>query len=323
MNRKKTNMAAVMVLAVIVLVLAGVLVYSGLRYQQMAQKLQSSQEELDKLQEKVDSQEEELAKDDTQEQQMTDPGTAVETETQPEDSQRESSQESAQQAAYATVMDIDAGMKIRSESVDMNHLSQYFMSSEIPDEVYQRINGRSYQENPNIALSDLRYLKMLHYNYDHQIQVGEMIVNAQIADEICSIFQELFENEYEIYSMYLVDNYWAGDGDSSDYASIDVNNTSAFNYREQTGGGALSNHAYGCAIDINPMENPYVVYDGDTPVEWAHSNADPYIDRTSGAEHVITHDDLCYQIFAKYGYSWGGDWSNPKDYQHFEKRLYG
>ena len=107
------------------------------------------------------------------------------------------------------------------------------------------------------------------------------------------------------------------------HASIDVNNTSCFNYREQTGGGALSNHAYGCAIDLNPMENPYVVYDGDTPVEWAHSNADPYIDRNSGAEHVITHDDVCYQIFAKYGYSWGGDWSNPKDFQHFEKRLYG
>ena len=113
-----------------------------------------------------------------------------------------------------------------------------------------------------------------------------MIVNVQLAEEVCNIFRELFENEYEIYSMYLVDNFWTGDGDSSDYASIDVNNTSCFNYREQTGGGALSNHAYGCAIDLNPMENPYVVYDGDTPVEWAHSNADPYIDRNSGAEHV-------------------------------------
>ena len=310
MKPRKTNMAAVVILSVIVLILAALLVYSGLRYQNMAQKLQSSQEELDQLRQEAEKKEESLENS----------GESADEQEQSSQSEEEGIEEEAAET-YATVMDIPAGKKVNADSVDMNNLPQYFMASEIPDEVYQRINGKSYRDNPDIGLEDLRYLKMLHYNYDHQIQVGEMIVNAQLADEICSIFMELFQNGYEINSMYLVDNYWAGDGDSTDYASIDVNNTSAFNYREQTGGGALSNHAYGCAIDINPMENPYVVYDGDTPVSWSHSNADPYIDRTSGAEHVITHEDLCYQIFTKYGYSWGGDWSNPKDYQHFEKKV--
>ena len=318
MRQKKTNTLAVIVLSVIVLILAALLVYSGVRYQNMTHRLQSSQEELDKLRQEAEKKEE--ASQETPEESEEEPSGEEEA---PESSAADSTQQEETSAqTYATVMDIPAGKKVNKESVDMNNLPQYFVASEIPDDVYQRINGKSYRENPNIGLEDLRYLKMLHYNYDHQIQVGEMIVNAQLADEICSIFMELFQNEYEIYSMYLVDNYWAGDGDSTDFASIDVNNTSAFNYREQTGGGSLSNHAYGCAIDINPMENPYVWFDGDTPT-WSHDNADPYIDRTTGAAHVITHDDLCYQIFAKYGYSWGGDWSNPKDYQHFEKRLYG
>lgn len=311
MRQRKTNMVAVVILSVIVLILAALLVYSGLRYQNVAQKLQSSQEELEQLRQKAENHD--VSSENSVE--------SSEDEAPVSQSEEADAQEEAAEETYATVMDIPAGKKVNADSVDMTNLPQYFMASEIPDDVYQRINGKSYRDNPDIGLEDLRYLKMLHYNYDHQIQVGEMIVNAQLADEICSIFMELFQNEYEINSMYLVDNYWAGDGDSTDYASIDENNTSAFNYREQTGGGALSNHAYGCAIDINPMENPYVYFEGDTPT-WSHSNADPYIDRTTGAEHVITHEDLCYQIFSKYGYSWGGDWSNPKDYQHFEKRLY-
>lgn len=301
-------------LSVLVLILAGLLIFSGIKYHKMSDRLKASQEELEKVQQLAEQREEAASQEED---------TTAETEEEQgilEDQQEEVSKE---KKIYATVMDIPAGKKINQASVNMENLGQYFMSSEISDDVYERINGKSYRENPDIGIEDLRYLKVLHYNYDHQIQVGEMIVNVQLAEEVCNIFRELFENEYEIYSMYLVDNFWTGDGDSSDYASIDVNNTSCFNYREQTGGGALSNHAYGCAIDLNPMENPYVVYDGDTPVEWAHSNADPYIDRNSGAEHVITHDDVCYQIFAKYGYSWGGDWSNPKDFQHFEKRLYG
>lgn len=196
----------------------------------------------------------------------------------------------------------------------------YFMMYPIVegDAVYERINGKSYRENDDIGLADLRYLKLLHYNFDHEIQVGELIVNADIADDVLAIFRELLDAEYEIQSMYLVDNYWTGDATETDTASIEENNSSAFNYREATGGGKLSNHALGRAIDINPQQNPYIVYrDGEW--HWVHENATPYIDRTSGDPHVICAGDICYNIFAKYGFDWGGEWENPVDYQHFAR----
>jgi len=215
---------------------------------------------------------------------------------------------------------LEAGSIVAAEDLDMEQLDRYFESYPIAvgDAVYNRIYGCSYVDNPNIGLEDLRYFKVLHYNFDHEIQVGELIANAALEQDYLEIFRELFENEYEINSMYLIDNYWTGDGDSSDTASIEVNNTSAFCYRTVTGGSNLSNHAYGRAIDINPQQNPYVSYTSGY-AKWSHSNADDYIDRTTGYAHVITHEDLCYQIFTEHGFTWGGDWTNPKDYQHFEK----
>ena len=200
----------------------------------------------------------------------------------------------------------------------------YFSINDIryDDEIYSRIAGKSYRDNDNISLEELKYLQLLHYNFQHEIQVGEMIVNSRIAEDVIHIFKELFLGEYEIQSIYLVDNYWAGDPASTDTASIEENNTSCFNYREVTGGGNLSNHAYGCAIDINPQQNPYIWYDENGIPQWTHSNADPYIERNTGLNHVITEGDSCYSVFTEYGFEWGGNWKNPVDYQHFQKKLY-
>ena len=217
---------------------------------------------------------------------------------------------------------ITPGQILTYEDVSEN-LDAYFSSRQIQtgDEIYSRIYGKSYQENENIALSDLRYLTLLHYNFNHEIQVGEMIVNASIEQDVLGIFKELFANEYEIQSIFLIDNYWTGDADSTDSASIEANNTSCFNYRPVTGGSHLSNHAYGCAIDINPQQNPYI-WMTDNGWGWSHDNATPYVDRSSGDPHVIVGGDICCSIFEKYGFQWGGYWSNPIDYQHFEKTLY-
>lgn len=224
---------------------------------------------------------------------------------------------------WETLDGVAAGTVVSSRELDMDHLEKYFQAYEIKTEgaVYGRINGKSYRDNPDVALSDLRYLKVLHYNFDHQLQVGEIIVNKGLAEEVLEIFREFYDAEYEIQSMHLVDNYWTGDGESSDSASIDKNNTSCFNYRPVTGGKKLSNHAYGFAIDINPQQNPYVSY-RDGKARWSHENANDYIDRSTGLPHVITHEDLAFKVFTAHGFSWGGDWSNPKDYQHFEKKLY-
>lgn len=215
---------------------------------------------------------------------------------------------------------IAAGTVLTDTNVDYNNPGKYFMSMDIEHGgyVYKRIAGKSFQENTEIPLSSLKYIKVIHYNFEGKVQVGEMIVNKDIVEDVLNIFKELFDAKYQINSMHLVDDYWTGNPMSSDWQSIDVNNTSAFCYRRKVGSKNLSLHAYGRAIDLNPQQNPYVSYSSGGP-RWSHSNADAYVERSSGQPHMINHDDKAYQIFTKYGFKWGGDFNEPKDYQHFEK----
>ncbi len=122
-----------------------------------------------------------------------------------------------------------------------------------------------------------------------QIQVGELIVNEQIADDCKQIFTELFMQEYEIASMYLLEKYWTGDGVTMDTASIEQNNSSAFNYRVVPGTDSLSNHAKGYAIDLNPLQNPYVTYRKDGSFRTYYKDMEKYIDRSSGADSLSNH----------------------------------
>lgn len=231
--------------------------------------------------------------------------------------QKELPKESVKEPAAKkeVILEKEAGSTVNSDVIDWQDLDQYFKSSKIDDKISERINNRSYRENSDIGLAQLRYLKLLHYNYDHQIQVGELIVNADIAGDCQKIFRELFEQEYEIEGMRLVDHFWTGDADSTDIASMEANNSSAFCYRVKTNGKSLSNHALGYAIDINPVENPYV--SGDTVLP---ASGKAYTEREAAADHMIDSDDLCCKLFKKHGFTWGGDWKNPKDYQHFEKQ---
>lgn len=233
--------------------------------------------------------------------------------------QKEKAQSTAQY--LENLDDSNPGDVLEPYVLDMEDISRYFSAYEIVegDPVYQRINEKSYRQNPDIGLDELTYFKMLHYNFDGEIQVGELIMNSGLKEDILEIFQELFEHQYQIQSMYLVDNYWTGDGITSDSASIDQNNTSAFNYRQSTASAELSNHAFGRAIDINPLQNPYIWYNEDgTPDEYYRD--EKYMDRSLDDPHIIDHDDLCCRLFLERGFTWGGDWVNPIDYQHFEKR---
>jgi len=220
-----------------------------------------------------------------------------------------------------SIKDLKAGTVVSKDQIDKNNLSQYFTSSKIEkgDSIYERINGKSYKDNKDIKLSDLRYLKMLHVNFDGDYQVGEMIVNKSVSDEVLGIFKSLFSDGYQIYSMYLIDNFWEKNAGTADWNSIEANNTSCFCYRAATGGSKLSKHALGRAIDINPQQNPYVTYKDGKP-QYSHKNAADYVsNRSSKKAHVITTGDKAYKLFTKKGWSWGGSWSSPKDYQHFQK----
>lgn len=189
-----------------------------------------------------------------------------------------------------------------------------FTAEAVPDEIFDRINGVSYVENENIGRDDLRYLRLLYCGFDGETHVGEMITNAAIADEVLEIFRELYENDYPIEKMLLIDEY----GGDDDLAVAD-NNTSCFNYRVVAGSTKLSRHALGLAIDINPFYNPYVTY----PDGVKHSSppgSEPYADRSVDFPYKIGgKDDLCLQLFDAHGYTWGGRWKSVQDYQHFQK----
>lgn len=233
-----------------------------------------------------------------------------------------SAQPTAANHYLTDISGLDAGYVFTEGQFDASNTAQYFTASPISDTVYARIIGKSYRENNDISLDQLRYLKVVHYNFDHQVQVGEIIVNAALASDFLSVFQELFADNYEIRQMHLVDNYWTGDPITTDTASIDKDNTSAFNYRTATNSSKLSNHAFGCAVDLNPLENPYVSFSDSGAAHTYHENAQQYKDnRTSDEPHVITHEDIAYQVFINHGFEWGGDWGNPKDYQHFDKAV--
>lgn len=188
-----------------------------------------------------------------------------------------------------------------------------FYYEPLPDEIIKKITGVSFHENDNITYDDLRYLSVMYVDFEGNTQKGEIICNKAIAQDLVEIFKELYDNEYQIDKIRLIDEY-GGDDD----LSCDDNNTSCFNYRVVGGTDTLSKHALGLAIDINPFQNPYITYPNGaeriSPV-----GSEPYADRDSGLPHMILEGDLCYNLFIERGFTWGGHWKTLKDYQHFQK----
>ncbi len=193
-----------------------------------------------------------------------------------------------------------------------------FYCTTLTEDIKARIKGSSYpdtQEPLQISYEELSYVHVLHYDFEGQIQEGELICNQAVAQDLVEIFYELYESQYPIEKIRLIDEYSA-----DDEASMADNNTSCFNYRTVPGSTKLSNHSYGFAIDINPLYNPYVrTRDGKELI--SPDNAVPYADRSADFPHKIDKNDLCYRIFIEHGFTWGGSWNSSKDYQHFEKRV--
>lgn len=193
-----------------------------------------------------------------------------------------------------------------------NNKEQFFIS-EISDDIFEKMQGKSYKADCTLPRENLRYIHVLHVGFDNQVHEGELVVNKDIADDVLEIFKELYESGYQIEKVRLVDEY-----DADDEASMSDNNSSAFNFRFISHTTKISKHGMGMAVDINTLYNPYVkTVDGEQSIEPA--NAADYVDRSKDFLHKIDHDDLCYKLFMEHGFEWGGDWKHSKDYQHFEK----
>ena len=206
--------------------------------------------------------------------------------------------------------------QIQTEQNTDHDADTAFYTTGLTEELKARITGKSYPDTTEpiqISYDALAYVHILHYDFQAQVQEGELICNQAIAQDLLDIFRELYEHQYPIEKVWLIDEY-----NADDELSMADNNTSCFNYRTVPGKSKLSNHSYGRAIDINPLYNPYVrTKDGKVLV--SPQNAEEYADRNADFPYKIDREDLCYQLFTEHGFEWGGAWNSSKDYQHFEK----
>jgi hypothetical protein len=143
--------------------------------------------------------------------------------------------------------------------------------------------------------------------FDGAERTGVLVVAAEWAEPLVAVFEHLHAAGFPIERMEPVDLY-----DGSDDASMAVNNTSAFNCRPVTNGTSWSRHSYGTAIDLNPRQNPYLLGDQVLPPEGRD-----HLDRTPAPGRILD-GDVVVEAFTAIGWQWGGHWSSPTDYQHFD-----
>ena len=187
----------------------------------------------------------------------------------------------------------------RGFSVEVERLSPYLRD---------RMTGVSWHEGCPVPLRALRLMRISYHGFDGDRHVGKLVVHRDAVDAMTNAFRSMWRNDFKIRKMYLIDRY-----DGSDRRSMRADNTSAFNCRVVAGTDRWSQHAYGRAIDINPVENPYVRSDGTA----SPSNGQRFTDRSLDHKGMIYAGDAVVRAFKRQGWGWGGYWSSARDYQHF------
>jgi D-alanyl-D-alanine carboxypeptidase len=186
--------------------------------------------------------------------------------------------------------------------------------SGIPRELAADMRGRTWRKGCPVPLGDLRLLTLRYWGFDGRVHEGQMVVNARAARDVVRVFRTIFRARFRIKEMHLAVPYRGPqDDDPNDRRDYTV----SFNCRPVlTPRGALarwSQHAYGLAIDINPIENPYVAADGFVK----NNHARRYRNRSLRRPGMIRAGDAVVRAFASIGWVWGGYWSSGKDYMHF------
>jgi hypothetical protein len=184
-----------------------------------------------------------------------------------------------------------------------------FRGSVVGGRVYVRSRVRySWRAGCPVGPVGLRLLRVDHWGLDGKVHRGELMVHRDQARRILVVLKKLFQARYPIQRLRLVDAYRA-----SDDRSMAANNTSGFNCRRVSGTSRWSEHAFGRAIDLNPLRNPYVTRGGRVSPPAGR----PYANRARRAAGMIHGGDAVVRAFAAAGWRWGGYWSGSRDYQHF------
>ena len=185
-----------------------------------------------------------------------------------------------------------------------------FASGPIDPATRERMTGVSWRPGCPVGLADLRLLRVRHWGFDGAVHRGRLVVHEDSARAMVGTMGRLFHLRFPIRRMRLVDAYGA-----DDRRSMAADNTSAFNCRYVSGTSRWSEHAYGHAIDVNPIENPYVTDSGYvSPPAGA-----PFANRSRNAAGMIHGGDAVVKAFARrVGWEWLGEGRQSyRDYQHF------
>jgi hypothetical protein len=160
-----------------------------------------------------------------------------------------------------------------------------------------------------VAPAQLRRLRVTYWGFDRRAHTGTLIVNAREISPLTRVFNRLYTKRFPIRRMRPIDAYGG-----NDERSLAADNTAAFNCRYAIASGPKrwSAHAYGLAIDINPVENPYLLNGR------VHPRAGrAYLDRSRMRRGMAVREGLLVSAFASVGWHWGGRWASSPDYQHF------
>lgn len=181
--------------------------------------------------------------------------------------------------------------------------------SVVDDETRELMVGRSWRQGCPVGLDKLRVLGVRYWGFDRKAHWGRLVVHRAFAWKVVGVFRTLYEERYPVRRVRLVDRYAA-----DDLKSMKDDNTSAFNCRWRAGQpGVWSMHAYGKALDLNPLENPYVSGDHVSP-----PGGREYVDRSRNRKGMIHAGDTAVRAFEDIGWEWGGAWTGSVvDYQHF------
>ena len=187
--------------------------------------------------------------------------------------------------------------------------------SPIPPSLEREIAGTTWHDGCPVAIADLRLLRFNYWGFDGEIKRGPLVTNASVAEDVLWVFGRLFDAGFALKQVGLARAFhpqrWEEDPDTR--RSV----TASFNCRvvvtPDGPGDEFSQHAYGLAVDVNPLQNPFVRSDG-----WVHNSfAKPYVDRSGELHGMIHEGDVVVRSFAAIGWAWGGHWSGDKDYMHF------
>jgi len=169
--------------------------------------------------------------------------------------------------------------------------------------------GVSHRADCPVPVPDLRLVTITHWDFSGQVRPGQLVVHRDVAAAVVEVFRLLHAARFPLAQVVTAEQYGADDD-----ALMAANATSGYNCRRVTGGTAFSEHAYGRALDLNPVQNPYV---RGTTVEPPAGRA--YLDRGDVRPGMVDTGGVVERAFASVGWAWGGNFRTLKDYQHFSQ----